>query len=98
MPHKTTAARRKLRRAACVEIRSAGDQLDWPVIGQVFFSPVQAFLILPFERLQKVPLSLNIALPTRKSRLATGWPTSSEACHAANIDRSCSSRSAMARA
>src|SRR3954471_13324116 len=33
---------------------------------------------------------------TRKSRLAIGCPTSSDACHAASIERSCSSRSAMA--
>jgi hypothetical protein len=28
----------------------------------IFFSPVQAFLVLPFERLQKIPLSLNIGV------------------------------------
>ena len=35
---------------------------------------------------------------TRNSRLAIGWPTSSEACHAASIERSSSSRSATALA
>ena len=35
---------------------------------------------------------------TRNSRLAIGWPSSSEACQAASIDRSCSSRSATALA
>ena len=42
------------------------------------------------------PSDLNA--PTRKSLLASGVPTSIDACHAASIERSCSSRSATALA